>query len=207
MEAALGASLLTRGRRGGVPAAAGRVLLHHARQVCAQIERMRGDLRAFLLAHPDVDINIEEMTSAEIVGTVAEGRADFGVIADNTDPGALEVIPLTIERLVLIAASGHALAGRENPAFADLLDEPFMGLSDGALHDHLAGHALRLGRRIIYRVRLRSFDAVMRLVEAGIGIGIVPLTAAWHWQSDGLAIVPLSDVLGAAAAQPLCAPL
>lgn len=222
MEAALGASLLTRGRRGVMPTAAGRSLLHHARQICAQIERMRGDLRAFgsglkgevhmlantaalvelvplavrgfLPAHPDVDIDIEEMTSAEIVGAVAEGRADFGVIADNTDPGPLEMIPLTIDRLVLIAEPGHALARRENAAFADLLDEPFVGLSDGALHDHLASHAQRLGRRITYRVRLRSFDAVVRLVEAGIGIGIVPLAAARRWQSDGLAIVPLSDV-------------
>jgi len=222
MEAALGASLLTRGRRGVVPTAAGRALLQHSRQVCAQIERMRGDLRAFgkglkgevhmlantaalvelvplalrafLLTHPDVDIDLEEMTSVEIVRTIAEGRAEFGVIADNTDPGALETIPLTSDRLVLIARPGHALTGRQSVPFADLLDEPFVGLSAGALHQHLAGHALRLGRRISYRVRLRSFDAVARLVEAGIGIGIVPLTAARRWQSNALAIVPLSDV-------------
>src|SRR5665647_88255 len=47
MEAALGVALLERGRRGVIPTAAGRTLLHHARTVTGQVERMRGELRAF----------------------------------------------------------------------------------------------------------------------------------------------------------------
>jgi DNA-binding transcriptional LysR family regulator len=221
MEAALGTRLLTRGRRGVVPTAAGRTLLHHARTVAGQVERMRGDLRAFasglkgeirmlsntaalvellpaalrafLVAHPDVDIDIEEMTSADIVQAVAEDRAEFGVIADSADPAALETIPLADDQLVLIAPVAHPLGQRAGVVFADLLDEPFVGLSAGALHNHLADHATRLGRRINYRVRLRSFDTVARLVEAGIGIGILPLTAAERCRTEALAIVPLAD--------------
>ncbi|WP_172705032.1 MULTISPECIES: LysR substrate-binding domain-containing protein [Sphingomonadales] len=51
----------------------------------------------------------------------------------------------------------------------------------------------RLGRRINYRVRLRSFETVARLVEAGIGMGILPLRAAERLGSDALCVVPLSD--------------
>jgi len=221
MEAVLGTRLLTRSRRGVVSTAAGRALLHHARAVSSQIERMRGDLRAFasglrgeihmlsntaalvellpdalrtfLIAHPDVDIDIEEMTSADIVQAVAEDRAEFGVIADSADPAALETIALAVDHLVLITPAAHPLGRRAGVAFVDLLDEPFVGLSAGALHNHLADHAARLGRRINYRVRLRSFDTVARLVEAGIGIGILPLAAAEHCRTEALTIVPLID--------------
>jgi DNA-binding transcriptional LysR family regulator len=221
MEAMLGVSLLDRGRRGVSPTAAGRMLLQHARTVTAQIERMRGDLRtfsaglkgeirmlsntaalvvllptalrSFLAMHPDVDIDIEERMSADIALAVAENRVEFGVVADTADLGRLETIPLASDRLTLLVPARHPLAAHDAVSFADLLDEPFVGLNAGALHSHLASHAARLGRRINYRVRLRSFDAVARLVEAGIGIGILPLAAAERYRTESLAIVPLSD--------------
>lgn len=221
METALGVKLLDRGRRGVSPTPAGLTLLQHARAITGQVERMRGDLRAFatglkgeihmvantaslvellpaalpvfLAANPDVDIDLEEMTSAEIVDTVANGRAEFGVIADSADTGQLETIALSSDVLVLIAPALHPFATRGTIAFAEALHEPFVGIAGGALQDHLAGHAARLGRRINYRVRLRSFDAIARLVEAGVGVGVMPLVAAQRLRSDVLAIVPLSD--------------
>ncbi|RVT93059.1 LysR family transcriptional regulator [Sphingomonas crocodyli] len=221
MEAMLGVALLDRGRRGVVPTAAGRSLLHHARSIGAAVEQMRGDLRgfatglkgsirmlsntaalvellpaalrSFLATHPDVDIDIEERTSADIVAAIAEGRAEFGVIANSADSAMLETIALASDKLVLIAPAAHPLSSRDTVAFAELLEEPFVGLSAGALHSHLADHAARLGRRINYRVRLRSFDAVARLVEAGVGLGIVPLAAAALCRATGIATIPLSD--------------
>jgi DNA-binding transcriptional LysR family regulator len=221
MEVALGVALLERGRRGVVPTAAGRTLLHHARAVSTQMERMRGDLRAFasglkseirllsntaalvellpaalrvfLAEHPDVDIDIEERTSADIVMAVAEGRAEFGVVAGSADLGNLQTRALAIDRLTVITATTHPLADCAEVGFAELLDQPFVGLSAGALHDHLAHHAARLGRRITYRVRLQSFGAVARLVEAGIGVGVLPLAAVERYRTPGLAAIRLSD--------------
>ena len=48
----------------------------------------------------------------------------------------------------------------------------------GALDDHLAGHARRLGLRPHYRLRLRSFEAICRMVGQGVGVGVVPRSAA-----------------------------
>jgi DNA-binding transcriptional LysR family regulator len=221
MEAALGVSLLDRRRRGVVPTAAGRALLRHARLIGSAVELMRGDMGAFasglkgeirmlantaalvellpaalgsfLAAHPHVDIDVEEQTSADIVRAVAEGRAEFGVVADTTDLAGLKTIPLFADRLVLTLPTAHPLANRAAIAFAEVIDEPFVGLNGGALYSHLADHAALLGRRINYRVRLRSFDAVARLVEAGIGVGIVPMTAARSSLPGGIAVVPMLD--------------
>jgi len=47
MELTLGTPLLQRERLGVQPTAAGRTLVHHARQILQQAERMRGDLAEY----------------------------------------------------------------------------------------------------------------------------------------------------------------
>ena len=221
MEAVLGVALLERGRRGVIPTAAGRALLIHARSITDGVERMRGDLRlfssgfkgeirmlsntaalvdivpsalkVFLAEHPGVDVAIEERTSAEIASAVSDGQAEFGVVAANPNMDGLETRPLAVDRLTAVVARSHPLKERQQIGFADLLDHPFVGLASGSLHDHLGQQATRLGRRITYRVRLRSFDAVARLVEAGIGVGVLPLAALERYGSDELMPIPLTD--------------
>ena len=64
-------------------------------------------------------------------------------------------------------------------AFAEVLDHDFVGLDRAsALQRFLADKAARIGRPLRLRVQLRSFDAVCRLVECNVGIGIVPETTA-----------------------------
>jgi DNA-binding transcriptional LysR family regulator len=60
-----------------------------------------------------------------------------------------------------------------------VLEHDFVGLDRAsALQRFLAGKASRTGKPIRLRVQLRSFDAVCRMVEAGVGLGIVPETTA-----------------------------
>ena len=62
-------------------------------------------------------------------------------------------------------------------AFADALDFDFVGLDrSSSLQRFLSDKAERTGRRLKLRVQLRSFDAVCRLVECNVGIGVVPET-------------------------------
>jgi DNA-binding transcriptional LysR family regulator len=223
MEEALGVALLERGRRGVQPTPAGRALLRHARLVLRQIEHMRGELgeyarglrgrvrllsntaalseflpealAAWLAAHPNVDIDLEERLSDEIVPAVAEGLADAGIVADAVDLAGLETFPFRVDRLVLVAPRDHALAGHRTIAFAEILDREFVGLPPGsALQDYLGRHAARAGRPLRLRVRLGGFDAICRLVEQGVGLGIVPEAAARRCRrSMRIRAVPLSD--------------
>jgi DNA-binding transcriptional LysR family regulator len=80
---------------------------------------------------------------------------------------------------VLVVAQDHPLAKRAKIAFEDVLDHDFVGLDRAsALQRFLATKAVRIGRPLRLRVQLRSFDAVCRLVECKVGIGIVPETTA-----------------------------
>jgi molybdate transport repressor ModE-like protein len=224
MEEALGAPLLLRGRRGAQPTAAGHALAHHARLVLAQMEQLRGELRehargglrgevrllsntaaleeflpdalaAWLAANPGITLELEERPSHEVALAVVEGRADAGVLADWAGLDGLECLPFRRDRLCLVVPRGHPLAGRRHLAFAEALEEDFIGLPRGsALAEHLAAQAARLGHALRPRLRLRGFDAICRLVEGGAGVAVVPEAAARRCRR-GMAIraLPLTD--------------
>lgn len=223
MEDTLGASLLTRGRQGVRPTQAGRTLLQHARTILAQAEILREDLgvyadgltgqvrvlsntnalteflpdtlSSFLATHRHVSIDLEERLSDEIVDLVAEGVADIGIVAGTVDAGRLTTYPFRSDRFVLVVARDHPLAKQSKIGFADVLDYDFVGLDRAsALQRFLASKASRIGRPLRLRVQLRSFDAVCRLVEADVGVGIVPETTAQRAaKSSTIKIVDLAD--------------
>lgn len=223
MEESLGAPLLTRGRQGVSPTPAGRALLAHARSILAGTDRLREEMAAysggaagqirvvanthalieflpdplsgFLASHPGIAVEIEERTSDEIVGLVAEGTADFGILSGTVDTGALATIPFREDRFVLVAAQGDPLAGRADVAFAEVLERELVGLDRrSAISRFLAEKAARGGRPMRLRAQLRGFDAVCRLVEARVGLAILPeSTALRAARTLALAVIPLSD--------------
>ncbi|WP_323000051.1 LysR family transcriptional regulator [Castellaniella sp.] len=220
MEAALGAQLLERNRRGVSATAAGEALVRHARSILGQVEQMRGELRTyatglkgrirllsntaamvaflpaqlcqFLALHRDLSIDLEERTSADIVQALGDRRADLGVVADIADLGALQSHLIASDQLVVIVGRSHWAAGQTHVAFADLLDEPVVGTVDTALEAHLAERASRLGRQLDYRIQLRNTEHVAMHVEAGIGISILSEGLARTLHRE-LVMLPLSD--------------
>jgi DNA-binding transcriptional LysR family regulator len=176
MEEQAGVPLLERGRRGVEPTPADRTLLHHARLVTGQMERMRGELGEyarglkghvrllastaaaaeflpeiladFLAANPSVDVDLDERPSPEVAQAIAEGLAEVGIAADHVNLSGLVVMPFRTDRLTLVVPRGHPLADRGRVAFAEALANELVGLSgDSALGAHLAGHAARTGAR------------------------------------------------------------
>ena len=133
--------------------------------------------------------------SDEIVGLIAEGVADLGIVAATVDVSALETYPFRKDRFVLAVARSHPLAKRSEIAFADVLDHDFVGLDRAsALQRFLADKAAHIGQPLRLRVQLRSFDAVCRLVECKVGIGIVPQTTARRVaRTMAIVPVPLTD--------------
>ncbi|CAJ9227798.1 LysR family transcriptional regulator [Burkholderia pseudomallei] len=223
MEEELGVPLLQRAKRGTRATEAGRALEHHARVVLQQIDHMRGELQQFgaglrghirllsntaalseylpdalaeyLPRHPKLSVSVEERSSQEIVHAIRGKTADFGIVADSVGLDGLEQTPFREDWLIAVAAVDHSLAARERVAFAELVDADFIGMTDGsALQVHLADQAKALGKRIDYRVQLKSFDAICRLIERGVGIGIVSRHAALRAQQTmQIRLIELTD--------------
>lgn len=221
LEASIGTALLLREPRGVALTRAGEALLRHARQVFAQLEQMHADLTpyakgvrghvslwanthathtflpdslsTFLKRHPQVTITLEEHTSPEVVMAVARGEVDVGVVADLVEGAEVELIPYRADRLVLIAPTDHPLARRASAGFAQVLDHPFVMLHSGsAIHTFTMNAAAALGRHLEVRIQVRSFEAVCRMVSAGVGLGMVPLGAVAEGSAP-LAVVELEE--------------
>jgi DNA-binding transcriptional LysR family regulator len=224
MEESLGAPLLERHRRGVRATPAGTALVHHAQLIGQQLERMREELSeyadgfrgrirllanttavaeflpaalaAFLTQHPLIDIDLEERSSRDIVRAVAGNLAEIGIVGDVVNPAKeLQTFPFAEDRLVLIAPRGHAVTRQRAIGFRDTLSYDHVGLPAGnALQDQMDDHATRAGRRLKLRVRLPGFDAVCQVVGSGVGVAVVPGTAARRYQrSAAIRIIPLTD--------------
>jgi DNA-binding transcriptional LysR family regulator len=134
-------------------------------------------LSNFLASHPHVNIDLEERLSDEIVAAIADGKADIGIVAGTEDVTGLEVFPFRVDRFILVTSPSHPLAASTSAAFSDVLDFDFVGLDrSSSLQRFLSEKADRVGKRLKLRVQLRSFDAVCRLVECNVGIGVAPQT-------------------------------
>lgn len=223
MEIELGTPLLNRERQGVQPTPAGRTLVHHARQMLLQAERMRAELGEyadglkghvrllsntnalseflpeplsnFLTSHPQVNIDLEERLSDEIVAAIADGKADIGIVADTEYVTGLELFPFRVDRFVLVTSPEHRLASSTKLAFAEALDSDFVGMDRASsLQRFLSEKAERIGRRLKLRVQLRSFDGVCRMVASNVGIGVVPeSTAIRSKQTMKLHVIELTD--------------
>src|SRR4029079_13955670 len=136
-------------------------------------------LSSFLSTHPNVSVDLEERLSDEIAGLIGEGVADLGIVAATVDASALETYPFRKDRFVLVVPRDHPLAKRTKTPFAQVLDHDFVGLDRAsAIQRFLADKAAPTGQPLRLRVQLRSFDAVCRMVECGVGIGVVPESTA-----------------------------
>jgi DNA-binding transcriptional LysR family regulator len=204
MEEMFQVELLHRHSKGIEPTSAGFALIEHARIILgnlsqlelelhgyrqgtrghirllanksAILESLASELSSFLVAHPLVRIDLEEGISPAIIQAVAENRADIGIFGGNIRAPELQLFPYRQDRLVTVVAVAHPLAGRQSVRFADLVDHEFVSLEKGSSIDTLCVRAAaELGRQLKLRIRVSGFDALFRLVEAGMGLGVVPL--------------------------------
>lgn len=223
LEAQSGLPLFLREARGVRLTPAGEAFLHHARGVLRQAEQLRADLLeygdglgghvrvfanttavtdflpeilpGFLSANPRVSIDLQEKPNAEIPRGVRVGRSDIGIVAGPVDTLNLRTIHFSTDKLVLVTSRRHPFARRRRIAFAETLDEDAVGMQQGSTLDtFLSNMSSQLGRQQKLRIQLTSFDAMCRMIGAGVGVGVVPESAARrNRESMNLALVELTD--------------
>ncbi|WP_108610475.1 LysR family transcriptional regulator [Aminobacter sp. MSH1] len=224
LEHNVGAQLFHRGARGTAPTPAGIEFASRARAILLQVARLdqtisswqqrhEGEVRmlinsnaiasflpdaiaGFMARHPSITVNLREALSSEVLQAVRAGEADIGIAAIGSMPhDDLRLHRFRQDRLVLVAPTGHWLSANEKVSLLDCLDEPFVGLDDGAaIQKYLSSHAARMGRVLQPRIKLRSFESVCRMVASGVGITIVPESVVTNEMlANGISAIPMSD--------------
>lgn len=222
LEGQLNTQLLMRSNKGIAPTAAGVALINLARPVLADLDNIvaqmqdfsrgtRGSVRvlanisvmtqfmpqalkSFLAEYPLVQVSLEEKVSTAIIRGVEDNTADIGIFTQVPHGDNIEVYPFRNDELVLIVPQGHPLAGRASVKFEDTLDYEYVGLHVGSsLNFQLVRAASDLGRSLKLRIQVSGYDAQCLMVEAGLGIGILPRASLHTYSALALQSIALDE--------------
>ena len=95
----------------------------------------------------------------------------------------LSIHPLATDDLVVLVSQSHRCASQKKVSFEDILTEPFVGLSEGsALQKYIAEQAEILGGKLDVRVYMNTFAGVGEMVAHGVGVAVVPWSAAKRYR-------------------------
>ncbi|WP_369652102.1 LysR family transcriptional regulator [Variovorax sp. V213] len=161
----------------------------------AMTESLPDDLSNYARAHPDVRLVVEERWSAEIVKALLAADADIGIVVEGIRVEGLHVFPYRTDRLAVVMPAGHALALKEGLRFLEVLDHDIIALEGGSsMMRLLAEQAVVAEKMLQLRIQVRSFEAVCKMVKAGLGIGLLPFQAARTMgEGMGLVVRPLPE--------------
>jgi DNA-binding transcriptional LysR family regulator len=223
LELRLGVKLLHRHDRGVRPTAAAQSMLGRIRGIFALLEQIVGDvsdirsgakgfvrmqahmtavagslhvrIARFLEGHPGIDVELDEATSAEILHAVRVGSCDLGLVSGTVEGGELCLIPWATDELVVVVPAGSPLLQFQRLHFLDLIDYPFIAMQrDSALLPLCRHHAAAVGKSLRERAHVTSFENARKMVQAGLGVSIIPAEAAYPFIGEGgIAVRPLAE--------------
>ncbi|MBR0939189.1 LysR family transcriptional regulator [Bradyrhizobium jicamae] len=225
-ELAFGVTLFKRLAKGMALTPAGEALLHHARVTLLNVEKIavelseyahgvRGhvrmlanlsaivqylpeDLSAFFAGHGLLRVDLQERPSGQVVRGIEEGAAEIGICSGEADSRALEGFHYRTDHLVVVMRPDHPLAGRESLAFTETLDFDHIGLhTASSIYLRSQYAATQAGKGMRLRINVPGFDAVCRMVQANMGLGLIPDCAFEVVGAGmGLSAIPLRDEWG-----------
>jgi len=153
----------------------GHVRMHA--NISAIVQFLPEDLGAFARAHSQVKIDLQEHLSPDVLQAVREGAADLGLCHTGTaaDPEGLQSRPYRRDRLVLVVPRGHVLSRESAIKFEALLDWDIVGLqANSSISLAMQQAAARAGRPLRQRIQVTGLDAMCRMIDNGLGIGLLP---------------------------------
>lgn len=223
LEEALGVALFTRTTRKVELTAVGRAFVHRARNVMNELEsallgiqdvaqRLSGEVTLacvpsavghFLPAaigsyhrrYPQIRIRVLDEASSDVLLAVTRGDADFGVTYIGTQEADIEFRPLMDDAFVAACASAHPLARRKRVRWGELAGHPYITLAQGSGNRFLIDQALaHSAQRPRWVCEVNHVPALVSMIEAGLGIGVLPRMALPPGEGDGrLRAIALTD--------------
>lgn len=153
------------------------------------------NLKRFAATYPGVTVELQERLSGEVVRACLDDVADIGIAAVDAVPAGLDVWNFARDPLYAIVPKGHPIENAAQIAFADMLQYPLVCIQPGGALDRLIRErATAAMLPLNVAVTVNSFDAVCRMVESGMGIAVVPQSAATAYAGTSpFELRPLTD--------------
>jgi len=206
LEDALGVRLFERTTRKVELTTVGRAFVNRARNVLNELEsallgiqdvaeRLSGEVTlacvpsavgyflpsvidAYHQRYPGIRIRVIDESSSDVLLAVTRGEAHFGVTYIGGQEADIDFRPLMEEAFVVACPATHALAKRKSVAWRDLGEHGYLALAQGSGNRFLIDQALAQSQsRPRWFCELNHVPALVSMVAAGLGVGVVPRMA------------------------------
>jgi DNA-binding transcriptional LysR family regulator len=218
MERSLGARLFDRSTRNVAPTAEGKLLESSARRLLSDFEEMIGDFRdhsqrrkgrigiaampslaawwlpgvlaEYHALYPGIDLGLVDAHSERCLSLLRSGQVDLAIASAGDKDTDLVSEALCSDKFYLICRKSHPLARRKSVRPRDLAEHPFLHLTrNTSVRNHLDEALRSVPVRIILEVELLA--TLAGLVEAGLGITVVPALTLVYFAHPDLAVRPV----------------
>lgn len=223
LEADVGEQLFDRSSKDGTLTFAGQVLLSHAKQMLNLRQNARSaisEIRAlghgkvtisanehtvfyllpvierFYELYPSIKVEVRRGVASRIPKQITAREVELGVISFTPNDETLRVVRVMSDELVLVVAPSHRLAGRPMVSIKELAREAFVAHNAASPYRQKVIESFEKYKvPLKIAIELPSLEAIKRLVEAGVGIALVPrLTAAAEIASGRLAGLAVKEM-------------
>lgn len=223
LEQEIGEKLFDRSSKDGTLTAAGELLVDYARQMMnlrhaanTALREMRNLqngkvtisanehtvfyllplIEEFRRRHPAIKIEVQRGVASRIPEQITAREVELGVISFKPNDASLRSVSVLNDELLLIVAPGHRLAGSASVSIRELAEETFIAHNAPSPYRKRVIETFdKYDTRLNISVELPSLEAIKRLVEAGVGVALVPkLTAKSEIASGQLAGLSVKEM-------------
>lgn len=223
MEDELGVPLFYRSFRQLELTDAGKALLHNAKHVLNAYENLTSELNdvmdlkkgetkigippiigaafcsevisRYIDLFPYIDVSLIEVGSKKIKDGIREGTLDIGFICNTPlQMKEMETVQLIRDPLHLVVHTAHRLSKQKSIRLADLEKESFiMYRQDFSLYDRIVEACSVSGFYPKIVCESSQKDFILEMVDAKLGIALLPSQISERIASNTIATIPLND--------------
>lgn len=157
------------------------------------LHHMSRYIQHFLSQHPKANVRLEYLHPHRVYQAIEDDLADLGLVSYPKASRTISAIAWRTERMVLVCAPQHPLAGRPRVSLRELAGTRMVGFDseltirreiDRVLHQH------RVAVEVV--MEFDNIETIKRAIEIDVGVGLLPEpTVAREVAAGTLAAVPL----------------
>ena len=141
---------------------------------------------------PGLQLTLLDRIQHDVLDSVRSGEVDFGVVIDPGEREDLHCEPILSEPFCLVCPPGHALSQQAQVHWRDLAGESLVLLDHASGSRRLIDRALEAQGVVAENAQdVGHPTTIFRMVEAGLGLSVVPDLALPPEGLNGLAVRPL----------------